>query len=80
MEIHLDIKKFIESELVHDQQYQNLADSDELLSTGIIDSLGLVKLLSFINEKYSITLDDQDIVPENFETIKTVSDLIRQKI
>ncbi len=80
MDITLKVKEYIESEIIQDKQFRNLNASDPLLTTGIIDSLGLVKLLSFVNENYSISLDDREIVPENFETIQAISDLIREKI
>ena len=80
MSVNTEIKQFIESELIHDHQFKNLNDSHDLLTSGIIDSLGLVKLLSFIDEKYSIHIEDREIVPENFESIQTISNMINERL
>jgi acyl carrier protein len=80
METNVMIKEYIESELVSNSDFSNLNDSDQLLSTGIIDSLGLVKLLAFLNEKFSINVDDSDIIPENFDTVSAITSLVQKKL
>lgn len=79
MEINSLLKQFIESKLVSNKAYQNLSESDPLLTTGIIDSLGIVKLLTFIKDQFSVTIEDEDITPENFATIDAISALIQSK-
>ncbi len=46
-----------------------LKDGDSFLDNGIIDSTGILELVSFLEEKYGITVEDQDIVPENLDSI-----------
>jgi acyl carrier protein len=79
MEINSLLKQFIESKLVSNKAYKNLSESDPLLTTGIIDSLGIVKLLTFIKDQFSVTIADEDITPENFATIDAISSLIQSK-
>jgi len=73
------IREFILSELVQDKSVTTLSEKDSLIESGIIDSLGIQKLLVFIEEKVSIQIMDEDIIPENFETIEAIVRLIESK-
>ncbi len=74
------IREFILSELVQDKSITTLSEKDSLIESGIIDSLGIQKLLIFIEDKISIQIMDEDIVPENFETIEAIVRLIKSKM
>ena len=73
------LKQFIETRLICKKAHRNLNDSDPLLTTGIIDSLGMVSLITFIKDQFSVTIEDEDITPENFATINAISLLIQNK-
>jgi acyl carrier protein len=51
-----------------------------LIKSGIVDSLSLLRLISFLEEKFGIVIDDEDVVPENFDTIKIMESLVAEKI
>ncbi len=53
-----------------------LADDDPLLSSGLLDSLAIVKLLGFIDTEFGVTVEDADFDPDNFESISTIGTLI----
>lgn len=68
------IKQFILSEIITNHpDRKNLEDTDPLLESGIIDSLGMMKLLLFLEENFSIQATDEDLMPETFETIEALS-------
>ena len=73
------IKKFIQSEILNDGQSANLADTDPLIESAVIDSLGIMKLLAFLEETFKIHISDQELIPENFETIHGISLLVQKK-
>ncbi|MDN5205424.1 acyl carrier protein [Fulvivirgaceae bacterium BMA10] len=80
MEIRESIKNYIQTELVNDKQYSNLSDSDQLIETGIIDSLGIMKLIGFLEDNLSVQIDDTELVPENFSTIDSITSLVENKL
>ena len=49
-----------------------------LLEKGILDSLAIVKLLSFLEEEFDIEIDDADFDPDNFESIRSIANLATQ--
>lgn len=50
-----------------------------LVETGIIDSLGLFKLVAFIEDEYKIKIEPEDILIENFATLNDIVKMIRSK-
>ncbi|MBI1929185.1 acyl carrier protein [Candidatus Poribacteria bacterium] len=54
-------------------------DDQSLLEEGIIDSLKMVELLSFIEGRYGVFVDDDELIPENFETLNAMVNFLEQK-
>ncbi len=80
MNVKESIKNYVLSELVSDKQYNGLSDSDQLIETGIIDSLGIMKLIGFLEDSLSVQIDDMELIPENFATIEAITSLVQAKI
>ena len=57
------IKNFIQSELVKDRANDSLKDDDNLIEAGVIDSLGIMKLLVYLEETFSINVSDDELIP-----------------
>jgi acyl carrier protein len=57
-------------------QQQGLAMGDRLLEEGIVDSLGLLLIIEFIEGTYDVTVRDMDVVVANFETIAAIADFV----
>ena len=54
----------------------HLKDSDSLTQNGIIDSIGLLELIDYICETYSIEIPEDMLTPENFDSLQGITDLI----
>jgi len=50
-----------------------------LIETGVIDSLSMLKLVMFIEEKFGIAVPPEDVIPSNFETVRRICGYIRSK-
>lgn len=57
-----------------------IKDTDSLLDTGVLDSFGMMHLLSFLEERFQMQLDSEELMPENFDTIDAISQLVRAKV
>ena len=73
------LKQFITAELVPNGDAKEIKENQSLLERGIIDSLGIMKLLAYIEEKFQIKVSDEELIPENFETLSAIAELILQK-
>ncbi len=58
---------------------RDIADEDPLLRTGIIDSLGILEVVVFIESEFGITIADEELVPESFESIATMARFVDSK-
>jgi acyl carrier protein len=56
-----------------------LSDDDSFLESGVLDSMGVLTLVEFVSEKYGIKIDDEELVPENWDSIRRVADFVRSK-
>ena len=70
---------FIQDELVTSGDLKAIEENDSLLESGIIDSLAIMKLLMFIEEKFAVKVSDADLLPENFNTIANIVALIEKQ-
>lgn len=80
MSIKDQIREYIAAELGWDKPADELSDDFELLEKDVVDSLGIFKIISFIEEEWDVEVDDDELVPENFETINSIAGLISAKV
>ena len=57
-----------------------LKNDSSFLDEGIIDSTGILELVSFMEEEFSISVDDEELVPENLDSINNVTVYLEKKI
>ena len=70
------IKDFILTEVNPDLGLSTLDDDEPLIDSGIVDSLGVLRILSFLDESFGIDLSGDEIKLENFKSVRTICDLI----
>jgi len=58
---------------------KSITDGDALLDEGIIDSLGVLDLVNFIEGEFKISISDEDLIPENFQSIECIAFFIDKK-
>jgi acyl carrier protein len=73
------INDYISQELVPDQALLPLANETPLLESGILDSLSLLRLVVFLEERFAITIGDADLLPENFASVNAVCAYLRAR-
>jgi acyl carrier protein len=71
------IKDFISRELAPDPALLPLSNDTALLDSGILDSLGLLRLVVFLEEQFDITMGDTDLLPENFASVNAICAYLR---
>jgi acyl carrier protein len=73
------ISDFISRELVRDPALLPLTDETLLIDSGILDSLSLLQLVVFLEERFGIMVGDADLLPENFASLTTVCAYVRAR-
>lgn len=74
------IRNFIERQMMGSKSATALSTSESLIEKGVIDSMGVQVLIGYLEKEFGIRIVDTEIVPENFETIKSVADFVSSKL
>jgi len=67
------LRNYIRDNFLLRKDMTDIGDDDPLLESGIVDSIGIVQFASFLESTFDIVIDDEDIVPENFETMASIA-------
>ncbi len=59
---------------------RDVSNDDSLLEGGLIDSLGLLDVVMFLESQFEITLEDDDMVSDHFDSIASISRLVEERL
>jgi acyl carrier protein len=74
-----EIEGFIVNELQAGSGLESLRPDEDLLAADLIDSLGITQLVTFLEKNYGITVTDDQLTPENFQTIERIAALVDRR-
>ena len=77
--IESQIRDFIIENYMYGQNPDSLGESDSFLVKGIIDSAGILEFVAFLEEKFGITINDDELLPENLDSVVAAADYVRRK-
>ncbi|HEY2923321.1 MAG TPA: acyl carrier protein [Candidatus Binatia bacterium] len=58
---------------------KNLKDEQPLLGGGVIDSLGILEVVTFLENEFKITVADEELLPANFGSVRDLAEFVRKK-
>jgi D-alanine--poly(phosphoribitol) ligase subunit 2 len=73
------IKQFIVDEFMPDVSPDELDEDFDLLTGGVVDSLGLLKVVAWLESEYDIGVDESELGPESFRTVRAIHDYVEQE-
>jgi acyl carrier protein len=73
------VNDYISREIVQDPALLPLSNETSLLEGGILDSLALLRLVAFLEERFKITVGETDLLPENFDSVNTICAYLRAR-
>jgi acyl carrier protein len=76
----LDIKQFIIEEFLPDSDASRLDDDLDLIQSGIVDSLGVLKIVAAIENELGVSIEPELLDAENYRTTAAIGSLIRSKL
>ena len=78
-EVRSTIKEFILDRFMIGRSPEFLKDSESMLEKGVIDSTGMLELVGFIEERFGITLEDEELTPEYLESVDNIVRFVVRK-
>ncbi len=76
---HETLRQFVTDNFMFGQA-NGLADNDSFLEKGIIDSSGILELISFLEERYGIKVEDEDLIQQNLDSIANIAAFLERKV
>jgi acyl carrier protein len=80
MDIKVRIRQFIAQNLLFNDKGFQYEDSTSFLEEGIVDSLGIMELVTYVEDTYPIKVDDQDLTPDNFDSVSKLANFIQNRL
>ena len=78
-EVKAKVREFIVENFLFGSA-NGLGDDTSFLDEGIIDSTGVLELVSFIENEFSIQVEDDELIPENLDSIDNITEYLQRKI
>ena len=79
MSTETQIRHYILENFLYTSDESKLGDSDSFLEHGIVDSTGILELLMFVEEAFGFEVDDEEVLPDNFDSVERLTRYVEQK-
>jgi acyl carrier protein len=79
-EIHSAVRRFIAENFLYMKPGFVLGDDDSLLKKGVVDSMGVMEVLGFLEEKFGVTPDDDELTEANLGTTRAITRFVLSKL
>jgi acyl carrier protein len=80
MLLHDELRQFVTDNFMFGKPCEGFADDDSFIQRGIIDSTAVMELIAFLEERYAIKLQDQDLVPENLDSVNGLARFVESRL
>lgn len=77
--IEATLRQHLAREILFTGQTYPHSDTASFLENGIVDSMGVMQLVMFVEEHFGVSVNDADIVPDNFDSVARLAAYIRRK-
>ena len=72
------IRQFLVEDVFYDRDLASLGPDDSLLAKGLLDSMAILKTVTFCEEQFGITIPDQEVLPDHFESVRAIAKLVER--
>lgn len=79
MDTQSKLREFIAEQFMMGRNPEELTNTGSLLDLGIIDSTGVLELVGFLEETFNFEIDDEDLIPDNLDSIESLVKFVATK-
>ncbi|MPY87930.1 MAG: acyl carrier protein [Luteitalea sp.] len=80
LKLEQELRHFVVENFLFGQDEGQLSNDDSFIETGIIDSTGVLELTGFLETRYGIKVEDDELVPANLDTLNRLSAFVQRKL
>ena len=78
--ISQEVRNFVGDNFLFGQNDLSVADDDSFLENGLIDSTGVLELVTFLEDRFAIRIEDEELVPDNLDSINRLVAFVESKL
>jgi acyl carrier protein len=72
------IRDYLLAEVLYDKNLQTLTADENLIEKGLLDSLAILRVVSFCEEQFGVTIPDTEVLPDNMESVGAIAKLVEK--
>ena len=80
VDIKQDVREYIINNFLFGDEENSFNDDDSFMENSILDSTGILDIILFIEEKYGIKIEDNEILPQNLDSLNNLEKFIKTKM
>ena len=80
MDVRSTIRKFIKDNFLLSSGVSDIEDKTSFMESGLVDSTGILEIIQFIEETFGITVADEELIPENLDSIENLAKFVGRKL
>ena len=73
------IREFLIHDVFYDRDLSRLGSDQSLLEAGLLDSLSILKIVTFCEESFGITIPDVEVLPDHFDSVRSIAALVERR-
>ncbi len=77
--IEESIRSYLAENIIFSGNGYPYADDTSFLNEGIVDSMNILELVLFVEERFGVKVEDQEIIPDNFDSVSRLAAYVRSK-
>lgn len=77
--VRQEIRQFIIETFLFGEDAESLKDGDSFMQNGVVDSTGILEVTNFVEEKYGITIENEEMTPANLDSVNNLVNFIGKK-
>jgi acyl carrier protein len=79
MAVEQDLEGFVVRQFGRRRGRTSIGPDEDLIAGGIVDSLGLMEIVAFVEQRFGVELEDDDVVIDNFRDLRSIERLVEVK-
>jgi len=79
-QIERELRQFVIDNFLFGEGESQFSNEDSFLEKGFVDSMGILTLVNFVQEKYAIGVADEELVPENWDSVHRIAGFVNSKL
>ena len=79
-QIEQEVRQFVIENFVFESDNRSFSNDDSFFDTGLLDSMGVLTLVEFVKEKYGISVEDDELLPENWDSVNRIATFVQARL